>query len=185
LSRGRLRITAGSLRGRVLQVPSSARPTEGRVREALFSIWSDRIEGSTLLDLFAGSGAVGFEAVSRGAERAVFVESDRRAARTLTRNLERLGLSRGAAELRLRPVPEAVAAAIGSGETFDLIFADPPYDWSLPPGFLGSLATLLPPDGRLAFERAAGTPLPAEEDGLVRLGTRRYGGSVLLLYARA
>lgn len=184
MSRGRLRISAGALKGRVLQVPSSARPTEGRVREALFSIWADRIEGASLLDLFAGSGAIGLEAVSRGAERAVFVESDRRAARTLARNLEHLGLSRGAAELRVLPVPEAIATALEAGESFDLIFADPPYSWSLPPGFLADLGALLPPDGRIAFERAAGSPLPAEETGLVRLATRRYGGSVLLLYAR-
>jgi len=180
----RLRISAGAFKGRPLQVPPSARPTEARVREAIFSIWQEAVADCRFLDLFAGSGAVGLEALSRGAHHAVFVESDRRAARSLLRNVEHFGLSRGAYELRCEPVTEALAQLVARGSRFDRIFADPPYSWGVPPGFLDEMAELLEDDGQFALERAAGSPLPSESERLVRLDQRRYGGSVLLLYAR-
>lgn len=183
MSRSRLRISAGSLKGRALQVPPGARPTEARVREALFSIWLDRIEGARFLDLFAGSGAVGLEALSRGAEHVAFVESDRRAARVLLRNLERTGLSRGAYETITESAPAALLRLADAAERFDLAFADPPYGWGLPPGFLEDVRRVLGPRGHFALERAAGSPLPTDVAGLVRYDQRRYGGSVLLLYA--
>ncbi len=155
------------------------------MREALFSIWVDRVDGARFLDLFAGSGAVGLEALSRGAEHAVFVESNRRAARVLLRNLDRTGLSRGAYELICEAVPAAVLRLAKSGQPFDLAFADPPYTWSLPPDFLAEVRRLLGPRSHFALERAAGSPLPADVEGLVRYDQRRYGGSVLLLYACA
>lgn len=184
MNRPRLRIAAGAYKGRPLQVPPSARPTEARVREALFSIWQDDIEGCRFLDLFAGSGAVGLEALSRGAEHAVFVESDRRAARTLLRNVEHFQLSRGAFDFRSEPVSEAVARLIGEGARFDRVFADPPYSWGVPPGFLDDVARLLAEHGQFALERGAGSPLPSDAENLVRVDQRRYGGSVLLFYAR-
>jgi len=184
MSPTRLRITAGLFRGRPLQVPPGARPTESRVREALFSIWQEGIEGCSFLDLFAGSGAVGLEALSRGADRTVFVESNRRSARTLNRNLEHFALSSGAYRLRCQPVAEAIAELAAEEERFDRIFADPPYSWSPPLGFLGAVSGLLQIDGQFALERPAGSALPAEPPGLVRLDQRRYGGSVLLFYTR-
>lgn len=178
----RLRIAAGSLKGRPIQVPPGARPTESRLREALFSIWSGRIEGARFLDLFAGSGAVGIEALSRGALESVFVEGDRRAARTLLRNLERVGLRAGA-QLLCEPTHSALERLALLAERFDLVFADPPYGQPLPPGLLAGVRRLLAPDGTFALERAAGSPQPAEVEGLVRVDQRRYGGSVLLIYA--
>ncbi|MCB1009331.1 MAG: 16S rRNA (guanine(966)-N(2))-methyltransferase RsmD [Acidobacteria bacterium] len=184
MSGARLRITAGLFRGRPVQVPPGARPTESRVREALFSIWHDGLEGCSFLDLFAGSGAVGLEALSRGADRVVFVESNRRAARTLHRNLEHFELSPGAYRLRCQPAAEAVAEMAAGEKRFDRIFADPPYSWSLPPGFLGEVVDLLAPGGHFGLERPAGSAPPAEAPGIVRIEQRRYGGSVLLFYAR-
>jgi 16S rRNA (guanine966-N2)-methyltransferase len=120
-----MRIIAGRYRGRRLVVPrgSSTRPTSDRVREALFSILGD-VDGLSVLDLFAGSGALGIEALSRGAGEAVFVEQGRRAADAIRANLRALGDP--PAEVR----PESVSAYLGrvaGRRTFDLVFADPPY----------------------------------------------------------
>lgn len=177
----RLRIAAGSLKGRPIQVPPGARPTEGRLREALFSIWSARIEGARFLDLFAGSGAVGIEALSRGALEALFVEADRRAARTLLRNLERVELNAGA-QVLCEPTLSALERLALRSERFELVFADPPYGQALPAGFLAAVRRVLAQDGAFALERPAGSPQPSEVEGLVRVDQRRYGGSVLLLY---
>src|SRR5690606_31609046 len=122
---GSVRVEAGALKGRAIAVPKSARPREARVRGALFSIWSERVRDARFLDLFAGSGAVGIEALSRGALEAVFVESDRMAVDVLRRNLALV--PKTAARLRSRDVDDAVADLLRRGERFDLSFAAPPY----------------------------------------------------------
>src|SRR4030095_13507089 len=96
-----LRLSGGVYRGRRLRVPAGVRPTEGRLREALFSIWQHEIEGARFLDLFAGAGGVGLEAVGRGAARAVLVEEDPRALRTLKENVAALGAAEARQPARL------------------------------------------------------------------------------------
>ncbi|MBF6257086.1 16S rRNA (guanine(966)-N(2))-methyltransferase RsmD [Nocardia farcinica] len=121
------RIVAGTAGGRRLRVPpAGTRPTSDRVREALFSALAARMDfaGARVLDLYAGSGALALEALSRGAARALLVESDRRAAQVVRANIAELGLS--GAELRVGSVG-AVLEQGGAGE-FDLVFADPPYE---------------------------------------------------------
>jgi 16S rRNA (guanine966-N2)-methyltransferase len=119
-----VRVIAGAHRGRRLTAPRgrATRPTSDRVREALFSILGD-VSGMRVLDLFAGSGALGIEALSRGAAEAVFVEADRRAARAVAANLEALGDP--PARVRVDDVLAYLGAAPDG--TFDLVFADPPY----------------------------------------------------------
>ena len=120
-----MRITGGVLGGRRLRAPGGAvRPTQDRVREALFSVLAGRIEGSRFLDMFAGSGVVGLEALSRGADRVVWVESDRRVLGVLKRNLAELGVERP--ELYGVDVRVFLRKRLVPGE-FDVIFADPPY----------------------------------------------------------
>jgi 16S rRNA (guanine966-N2)-methyltransferase len=118
-----VRIVAGEFKGRPLQAPKGVRtrPTADRVREALFSILGD-VAGARVLDLYAGSGALGIEALSRGAASAVFVEKDPRAVAAIRRNLEGLGAD---AEIRRRDVIGFLAAAEGR---YDLVLIDPPYD---------------------------------------------------------
>jgi 16S rRNA (guanine966-N2)-methyltransferase len=121
-----MRIIAGAWRGRPLEAPPglATRPTADRVRETLFSMLSSRLgsfEELCVADLFAGSGALGLEALSRGAAHATFVESDTQAARAIKRNAEKLG-----AIDRVR-ILSASAFALPRSEPFDLIFADPPY----------------------------------------------------------
>ncbi len=172
-----LRILGGALRGRRLRVASGVRPTGSRLREALFSIWGPRIEGARFLDLFAGSGAVGLEALSRGARCAVFVESDPRMLRALERNLGELApeVSR---VWRLR-LPGAEGQAEG---TFDLIFADPPYRFSAYPELLRRAAPWLAPGGELAVEHSARCEIPGDLEPLRRVDLRRYGDSCLSFF---
>lgn len=120
------RIVAGTAGGRRLVVPSSARPTTDRVREALFSVLAARLDfdGLHVLDLYAGSGALGLEALSRGASSVLFVESDRRAADVIARNIATVGLP-GAT---VRRAPVAAALTANPEAPMDLVLADPPYD---------------------------------------------------------
>jgi 16S rRNA (guanine(966)-N(2))-methyltransferase RsmD len=126
-----MRIIAGLLRSRSLQAPPglNTRPTSDRLRETLFNVLAPRIEGAAFLDLYAGSGAVGLEAVSRGAARVEFVEKAPAALRVLRGNLERLSLTAG---FRIHAAAVGVflrrAAAAQNSERYDVLFLDPPYD---------------------------------------------------------
>ncbi len=181
---GRVRATGGAHRGRWLAVPPGARPTEGRVREALFSIWREPLErGARLLDLFAGSGVVGIEAAGRGALRVVCVDADRRAVPLLQSNRDRL--AEALVEIRRLDLPAGLRELAGRGEgPFDLVFADPPYRF---PGYgrlLEGVAPLLAEHGEVAIEHSARAALPAEAGGLIRVDQRRYGESALSFYRR-
>ncbi len=121
-----MRVIAGRWGGRRLQAPpgDATRPTSDRVREALFSVLGDRVDGARVLDLFAGSGALGIEALSRGAASATFVDSAPAAIRSLTANLSALGAD---AEVRRADVRRFLGAASATGRHYDLVFLDPPY----------------------------------------------------------
>jgi 16S rRNA (guanine966-N2)-methyltransferase len=136
-----VRVVAGVHGGRLLKAPPgrSTRPTSDRVREALFSILGS-VEDARVLDLFAGSGALGIEALSRGAREAVFVERDARAAATVQANLDALGID---APVHRRDAFSWLGSASGGEECFDLVFADPPY--SSATRTAGRLNELLPP----------------------------------------
>lgn len=174
---GRLRIIAGALRGRRFAVPDLAglRPTSDRVREALFSIVGERVVAAATLDAWAGSGALGLEALSRGAATVTFVERDRRAAAALRAAAETLGVAD-----RSRVVQAAVLGALragGVGGPFDLVLADPPWDSDERAEFLDVLArsSLVRPGGMVAVERAARSPGPEGPAGWKAPETRRWG----------
>lgn len=175
-----VRVTGGAHRGRGLAVPPGARPTEGRVREALFSIWSDRLDRARVLDLFAGSGVVGLEALSRGALAVLFVDDSLRAVKTLEANAAQVGAQMGEiAEIRKLPLPAGLARLTGP---YDLVFADPPYAFAEYEALLAGIAPLLAPDGEIVVEHSSRTDLPIEAGRLVRTGVRRYGESALSFY---
>lgn len=168
-----MRIVAGEWGGRRITAPPgrATRPTTDRVREAWMSAVADRVPGARVLDLFAGSGALGLEALSRGAERAVFVESAPSALRALRANLEALGAGPRAEVVRgdaLRYVGGLEAGA------FDLAFADPPYGQGLAAALLERFAEV-PFAGMLCVEHARDDALP----DLPGLRTRRYGDTSL------
>lgn len=171
------RIVAGLAGGRHLIVPPrGTRPTTDRVRESLFNVLAARMDfdGLRVLDLYAGSGALGLEALSRGAASALFVENDRRAADVITRNIATVGLS--GARVRRGPVAAVLA---GPGTPMDLVFADPPYD--VPVGEVEAMVSLLQrhgwlaPGGVVIVERAASSPSLAWPGDWESWPERRYG----------
>lgn len=175
-----VRITGGEFRGRGLAVPPGARPTEGRVREALFSIWSDQIQGARVLDLFAGSGVVGLEALGRGALSALAVDQNLRAVETLEANAGKLG--ERLLEIRRLTLPAGLAR-LQSG-AFDLVYADPPYNFPLYAELLEAVSPLLALDGEVAVEHMSRRELPIEAGPLIRVDVRKYGDSAVSFYRR-
>jgi 16S rRNA (guanine966-N2)-methyltransferase len=173
-----LRVVAGELRGRRLQAPrgTRTRPTADRVREALFSMLGD-ISGANVLDLYAGSGALGIEALSRGAASAVFVDRDPRAAAAVKRNLASLGLEQ-------RVVREDALRFLARAEgSFDLVFCDPPYDSAA--RLAGPLAERLPAvtsrGALIVTESDKRKPLELPFPVLVE---RSYGDTRIAVHAR-
>ncbi|HTQ81342.1 MAG TPA: 16S rRNA (guanine(966)-N(2))-methyltransferase RsmD [Thermoanaerobaculia bacterium] len=175
-----VRVTGGELRGRGLTVPPGARPTESRVREALFSIWGERIAGASFLDLFAGSGVVGIEARSRGARSVLAVDSEPRTLKVLEKNLAPLGVT-GFAVRRLA-LPGGLARLAAEAGPFDLAFADPPYAFAEYGPLLGAIPPLLASAAELVIEHSSRTELPEEAGSLQRTDLRRYGESSLSFY---
>lgn len=171
--RNRVRIIAGKWRSRVVKFPAAAqlRPTPDRVRETLFNWLGQRLDGLACLDLFAGSGALGFEALSRGAVRVVMVERDRAVAAALRESARALAAS------NVDIVEgDALAYLRGTGERFDIAFVDPPYASDLAARALELLPRRLAPGARVYVEGA--TPVPAAAPWRVlredRAGAVRY-----------
>jgi 16S rRNA (guanine966-N2)-methyltransferase len=172
-----VRIVAGAYKGRRLHAPRGdrTRPTADRVREALFSMLGD-VADARVLDLYAGTGALGIEALSRGAQSAVFVERDRDAAAAIQRNLDAVGAT--TAVLRRQDVLGFLAA---DGGTYDLVFADPPYDSALhlAQPLSERLPALISEDARIVTESDKRTPL---ELALPLLTERTYGDTRIAIH---
>lgn len=183
-----VRVSGGTFRGRPLAVPPGARPTEGRVREALFSIWRDAVQGARFLDLFAGSGVVGLEAAGRGAISVLAVDDSPRTLRVLEDNAARCG--EGILEIRRLNLPAGLARLAanqgdqegGAAGPFDLVFADPPYAFGGYEELLAGVIPLLAPEAEVAVEHSTRRDLPIEVGSLVRVDVRRYGESSVSFY---
>jgi 16S rRNA (guanine966-N2)-methyltransferase len=178
---GWLRIIAGELRGRRIAVPpgGTIRPTSDRAREALFSILGAEVAGARVLDAYAGTGALGFEALSRGAASAVFVEADGRAATGIEETAGRLGLS-GRVAVARGAVVDLLRRGFVPGP-FALILADPPYADPEREAFLEAAIGVLAPGGLLVVERDARSEA-AEAIGLRLVRTAAYGRCRLDFY---
>jgi 16S rRNA (guanine966-N2)-methyltransferase len=176
-----VRIVAGSRKGHRIAAPkgSATRPTGDRVREAAFNLIGP-VEDAAALDLFAGSGALGLEALSRGARRCVFVESDRSACRVIQANLEKLRLT--GALVVCRDVLQVLGEERRAGRRYELVLVDPPYgEWAALEQRLGRLLpTVLATDGLLVVETDARTE-PSLPLDLVT--SRRYGSARLTLFS--
>jgi pantetheine-phosphate adenylyltransferase/16S rRNA (guanine(966)-N(2))-methyltransferase RsmD len=178
-----VRVIAGTARGtRLAPVPRGVRPTSDRVRESVFNALGQFFEGD-VLDLYAGTGSLGIEALSRGCDRAAFVEKDRRALATIRENLQRTRLQ-DRAEVVAGDVGRVLDRMLTDGRQFNLIFADPPYRIAATEvgGVLSRIGALLAPGGRAVLESgeapAAGTQ---GEKGV----TRRYGGTYVTILERS
>jgi 16S rRNA (guanine966-N2)-methyltransferase len=183
-----MRVIAGRLGGRRLQAPRgrTTRPTSDRVREALFSMLGD-VQGANVLDLFAGTGALGIEALSRGAVRAVFVERDTAALRALAANLAVLDLTEPTAQIRRGEARVALQTARERNETYDLFFVDPPYGEAR--AWARELSVALPPllasQARVIVESDRRSPLELEavlEGALETEQQRRYGDTTITIH---
>jgi 16S rRNA (guanine966-N2)-methyltransferase len=175
-----MRIIAGSCKGATIYAPKSdTRPTGDRVREAAFNLIGP-VDEMAVLDLFAGSGAMGLEALSRGASSTVFVESDRDAQRAIERNLEKLGL--GGARIVKADARRALAAEAAASRRYDLVLVDPPYRMfdSLQPILATYLPALLAEDGVVVVETAK--RVHPELPPLGERTSRAYGAARLTLF---
>jgi 16S rRNA (guanine(966)-N(2))-methyltransferase RsmD len=184
---GELRIISGTWRGRWIRVgkgrsAGALRPTSDRVRTSLFDRLAPELPGASVLDLFAGTGALGIEALSRGAESATFVEQSPGLVRVLERNLGELGAER--VTVRQDEALHALRTFRRTGERYHLILVDPPYESGLASRVTAELDLehLLQPGGLLVVEHDRREALPEVRQALVLEAERRYGDTVLTFY---
>ena len=175
-----VRVIAGRFKGRRLRTPTweGLRPTSDRLRETLFNIVAPRIEGARVLDGYAGTGALGIEALSRGAGHVTFVESDRQAAALIAANLAACGVAQGDYTIERGDVVSVLRRSAGAG--FDLILLDPPYDLANIEEALDAAAHALGSGGLLVLERAT-RRAPAVPPSLARVRDVKSGDSTLTL----
>jgi 16S rRNA (guanine966-N2)-methyltransferase len=181
-----MRVIAGRLRGRALIAPKGlhTRPTMDRAREAIFQILGP-LDDLVVVDCYAGTGAMGIEALSRGASRAVFIESDRAAAQAIRKNLERLGV---ADQARILEAPiEKVRPRLVPLGPFGLVLSDPP--WPIANKAAATVAStlleLLSPDARVLLGHPAAAPVELPEGaGLVRTDLRKWGGTGMSFFEK-
>ena len=177
-----MRVIAGTLKGRRLEAPTWAglRPTSDKLRETLFNVLAPRMAGARVLDGYAGTGAVGIEALSRGAAQVTFVDTDRRACDLIRHNLERCGIADGYAIIQ-STVLLGVERLRGE-PAFDVILLDPPYASDIQ-DVLQQLGEIVKPDGVVVLEHARKSAPPVAPDRLRRVREVRSGDSTLTFYS--
>jgi 16S rRNA (guanine(966)-N(2))-methyltransferase RsmD len=183
-----LRIIGGKAKGRRLAVPRhegpqghSIRPTPERVREALFSILGEEINGARFLDVFAGTGALSAEALSRGASCAVLLEQGREALQLIAKNLESAGFSKEDWEVMVGDALASLRKLSRAGRRFDIVYLDPPYASEIGESVLFEVAPLLAPEGIAILEHASRSTAPVSD--LLRVTeTRKFGDTSISFY---
>jgi 16S rRNA (guanine966-N2)-methyltransferase len=180
------RIIGGAAKGRRLGAPKgdATRPTGARVRQTLFDILAPRLPGCRFLDAFAGSGAVGLEALSRGASRVVLIETSREALQAVRANAQAVASAGGNVQVFHQDARLAVAALADSGVRFDVVFLDPPYESDLYEPMLEVAALVLERDGIAVAEHFHKRALPETIGALARTRSVRIGDHRLTFYAR-
>ncbi len=182
-----MRIVAGTAKGRALAGPKPTskhiRPTADRVRETLFNVLGQWLEGQSVLDLYAGTGALGLESLSRGAKKAVLVDSDREALALCRTNTDTLGFGERV-EILAQPVERALETLGRRGDRFSLIFADPPYAARVVETVLEGVARsgVLEPGGSVVIEHDKREPAPESHAGFERVDQRRFGDTLVSLF---
>lgn len=180
-----MRVIAGRAGGLRLQSPKglATRPTADRVKESLFSILSPYLAGAAVLDLYAGSGALGIEALSRGANRALFVDHSSQAAAVIRRNLTHTGFA-DSGEVWCCAADRAIKRLARETRTFDVIFADPPYNRGLAAATVLKVGegALLSPNGWLVVEHSLKEEMPAAAQNLILQQQRTYGDTAVTLF---
>jgi 16S rRNA (guanine966-N2)-methyltransferase len=183
-----MRIVAGEFKSRQLKAPTwdGLRPTSDRLRETLFNVLGPSVRGARVLDGFAGTGAIGIEALSRGAAHVTFVECDPRAARLIEENLARVLAATAAAQQRYAIIRAGFADAVARlAGAFDIVLLDPPYGEAAVPDALDAAARIIGPETRLVIEHAKRNTPPADRAGLRLLRTVVSGDSALSFFGAA
>lgn len=177
-----MRVISGRLKGRRIEMPKIIRPTSDKVREALFEILKNRIEGSNFLDLYAGSGGVGIEAFSRGARSVTFVDNNFRCVEVLKDNLQKCGISKvSTIYIYNMEVDSALALFEKKGAFFDIIFVDPPYHKGMAKNTLIEISKydILPRNAIVVVEAYKKENLDEEAGSLRKFRSYRYGDTKL------
>lgn len=176
-----LRVIAGAHKGCRLKTPTweGLRPTSDRLRETLFNVVRPRIEGARVLEGYAGTGALGIEAISRGAASVTFIDDDHRAQALVAENLARCGIENGYVIIRAS-VARGIETLEAAGQVFDLVLLDPPYDLD-PARALSGVEALMAPDALLVLEHGRRQPVPAEA-GRLRLDRDLKSGDGALAF---
>lgn len=176
-----MRISGGQYKGLPIKVPhiNGIRPAQEKVRLAVFSILGQDIEGADVLDLYAGAGSYGLEALSRGAKFVTFVDSHPTAIETITQTVTKLDAQDKAEAIR----HDALRFLMDGHHTYDIIFADPPYDYDVLKPVMYHLAEHLTPQGQVFFEHAKNTRFP-DSNSLVLLDQRHYGATYISVFTK-
>lgn len=182
MAAGRLRITGGEARGTPLAEPRGVRlrPTSGLVREAIFNILGETVVGARVLDLYAGTGALGIEALSRGAAEATFIETEPASCQAIIQSLARAAVAGRARVLRGK-LPRALESLQGP---YDLVLLDPPYGDETAPETLNLVGERLAAGGIVVYEHGSKYNPPERPRGLVQSERRVYGDSAIALYVK-
>jgi len=194
-----MKIIAGEYKGRIIDMPDGIRPTSDKVREALFEILKNRIKGARFMDLYCGSGAMGIEALSRGAEKAAFIDNDHNCISILKRNLAKLGMPQGLYDIYSKDCIHILsrggfASHRGAGypgaryrgktHPYDIVFLDPPYCMGLAKNTLIGLAgcDILTPNALIIAEVFKKESLPEELGVFRKIRSCKYGDTLLEFY---
>jgi len=180
-----MRILSGKYKGRVIKMPAGIRPTQDKVRKSLFDILKDCIEGTKFLDLFAGSGVIGIEALSRGAVFAVFVEGEGQQSKVLRENIDALGIRE--ALVLTQEASRAIENLHKQSKFFDIIFLDPPYYQEMSKKTLQTLSDydILTAKGLIIVQHFRKDQLPDTVGKLVLWRIAKYGDTLLSFYSKA
>ena len=182
-----MRIIAGEYKGRKLDFPKNVdvRPTQDRVREALFNVITPQIQGKRVLDLFAGSGSLGIEAMSRGAEKATFVENNLKCIHIIKKNIERVAIEDKTVVLKM-DVFRALGKFEEKGDVFDIVFLDPPYYKELPKKTLIMLSQydILSPTNTIVIEHFKKDNIPENINNILIYNQKKYGDTVLSFFRK-
>ena len=183
-----MRIIAGNARGRIIKMPNGTktRPTQDRVRESIFNIIREIVPGARVLDLYAGSGAFGIEALSRGASFAAFVDNNQECARTIRANLQVVGEDKGLSSVIRMDTSLAVSLLKKKKELFDIVFLDPPYHKGLAKNCLIKLSPcdILSEHSFIIVEHFKKDVLPADIGDIARFRESSHGDTIVSFYKK-
>jgi 16S rRNA (guanine(966)-N(2))-methyltransferase RsmD len=181
-----MKIIAGEYKGRIIDMPDGIRPTSDKVREALFEILKGRIKGARFLDLYCGSGAMGIEALSRGAEKAAFIDNNHNCISILKKNLTKLGTPQDLYDIYNKDCINGMEMLHRSGRFFDVVFLDPPYCVGLAKNTLIGLAScdILTPNAVVIAEIFKKEGLPEELGVFRKIRSCNYGDTLLEFFKK-